>query len=234
VFGPAPVEEGIAWIESFRAEFHLSPGLIGHLAVLEAMRGRFDVARALIAEMQAVLEELGSHVTGAHMGEYVFLIATRAGQPEWAEEALRQSCGMLERMGDRGWLSTQAGELGHVLCALGRYDDAEVWARKSRELGQSDDIITQMYWRQVEAKVRAHRGEAGEAERLAREAVEYGEDTDMLSPRGLSYLDLAEVLELAGKRAEAAQTIRAALALFEQKGDVPMTDQARARLEGLL
>jgi hypothetical protein len=137
-------------------------------------------------------------------------------------------------MGDTGWLSTQAGELAHVLCTLGRHDEAAEWAQKSAELGQSDDIVTQMYWRQVEARVRAHRGEVGEAERLAREAVVYGKDTDMLSPRGLSHLDLAEVLELAGKRSESAHEVQAALELFEQKGDLAMADQARARLERLL
>jgi len=121
-----------------------------------------------------------------------------------------------------------------VLCSLGRYDEAYEWARKSAELGQIDDIITQMYWRQVEARVFAHRGEVVRAEELAREAVQYGEPTDMLSPRGLSQLDLAEVLELAGNRIEAAERAREALRLFEQKGDLAMVDQAQAQLERLL
>jgi hypothetical protein len=56
----------------------------------------------------------------------------------------------------------------------------------------------------------------------------------MLWTRGLTLLDLAEVLEAAGRRYEAAAEIESALALFEQKGDLPMADQARARLERLL
>ena len=147
---------------------------------------------------------------------------------------MRRTCDELERMGERGWLSTQAAHLGYVLCTLGQYDEAEAWARKSAELGQSDDIVTQMYWRQVEARVRAHRGEFDRAEELAREAVRYGERTDMLSNRGLGYLDLGEVLELAGRNAESAQEVRTALDLYERKGDLPMADQARARLERLL
>jgi hypothetical protein len=61
-----------------------------------------------------------------------------------------------------------------------------------------------MYWRQVLARVTAHRGEYEEAESLAREAVAFGESTDMLWPRGLA------------------------------QGDLPMVDQSRARLEQLL
>jgi hypothetical protein len=81
--------------------------------------------------------------------------------------------------------------------------------------------------------VTAHRGEYEEAESLAREAVAFGESTDMLWPRGLA-LDLAEVLKAAGSREEAAGEVERALALFEEKGDLAMVDQSRARLEQLL
>ena len=64
--------------------------------------------------------------------------------------------------------------------------------------------------------------------------MEYGAQTDMLSPRGLSHLDLAEVLELSGRNVKSAQEVRTALELFEQKGDLPMAEQARARLARLL
>jgi tetratricopeptide (TPR) repeat protein len=157
----------------------------------------------------------------------------RAGDPEAAVAVLRETCGLLEQMGERGWLSTQAGELGHALCELGCYDEAEEWSRKSRELGEADDIVTQMYWRQVEAKIHAHRGELDDAERLARQAVAYGEETDMLSSTGLALLDLAEVLEASGRRDEAAAETQRAVDLFERKGDAAMVEPARARLERL-
>jgi hypothetical protein len=64
--------------------------------------------------------------------------------------------------------------------------------------------------------------------------VLYGAQTDMLSMRGLSQLDLAEVLGLAGRHTDSAQEVRTALELYELKGDLPMADQARARLERLL
>jgi hypothetical protein len=106
--------------------------------------------------------------------------------------------------------------------------------RKSRELGGSDDIVTQMLWRQVLARAHGHRGEAHLAVRLAREAVEYGGRTDMLVNRGIAHLDLAEVLEGAGMGSAAAEEARTALELFECKGDLPMADKAKTRLERLL
>jgi ATP/maltotriose-dependent transcriptional regulator MalT len=234
VFGPATVEEGIAWHQNVRLMHSFASHQLGIQAMLEAMQGRFAVARTMVADFQARREELGPHVTNAHRGEWIFHIELRAGELQLAEAALRQTCDELDRMGEKGWLSTQAGQLGHVLCTLGQHEEAEEWARKSAELGQSDDITTQMYWRQVQARVSAYRGEFERAEVLAREAVRYGEQTDMLFMHGLSRLDLAEVLELAGRNGDAAQEVRRALELYERKGDLPMADQARARLERLL
>jgi tetratricopeptide (TPR) repeat protein len=198
------------------------------------MEGRSDDARALLVEMRARYEELGQSVRTILQRWYSAYVETRSGDHEAAERALRESCELLEEMGDRGWLSTYAAYLGHALCSLGRWDEAGEWGEKSRQLGGSDDIVTQMLWRQVLARVHGHRGEADDAERLAREAVEFGGRTDMLVNRGTAHLDLAEVLEHAGMRSAAAEEVGNALQLFERKGDLPMTDQARTRLERLL
>jgi hypothetical protein len=47
-------------------------------------------------------------------------------------------------------------------------------------------------------------------------------------------MDLAEVLESAGRKAEAVAEVEQALELYEGKGDVPMAARARARLRRLL
>jgi ATP/maltotriose-dependent transcriptional regulator MalT len=197
------------------------------------MEGRFEEARSLLAEMRARYEELGERVRLILQLWWSGYVETRAGDLHAAERALRESCERLEEMGNPGWLSTYAANLGQVLCSLGRHDEAGEWGAKSRELGGSVDIVTQMLWRQVLARVHAHRGELVEAERLAREAVEYGERTDMLVNRANTHLDLAEVLEAAG-RPEAADEVRKALELFERKGDSPMAEQARARRAALV
>jgi class 3 adenylate cyclase/tetratricopeptide (TPR) repeat protein len=230
LWGPEPAEEGLQWYESRPEAVRTRPD---RLAVLEAMRGRFDEARELLAEAQARTEELGQGLELGRQGETAWFVEIRGGDPVAAEAALRKACQLLEQMGERSALSTQAGELGHVLCALNRHDEAEQWARKSRNLGGGDDILTQMLWRQVLAKVQARRGELEEATRLAREAVELGEKTDMLIAIGLAHLDLAEVLEQAGRSDEAGQEVKKALELFGRKGDLPMAEQARMHLKEL-
>jgi len=209
------------------------PNMLLHWADLEAMRGRFGEARALLAQGLARLEELGHRTLIAGAGEDCWCVEMHAGDPVAGERALRRSCELLEQMGERSYLSTHAGWLGQALWALGRYDEAEDWAEKARALGASDDVITQMLWRQVCAKVFAHRSDLEEAERLAREAVALAEETDQLNSHGDALVDLAEVLELARRRDEAAADVEKALTLYERKGDVVMAERARTRLDDL-
>jgi class 3 adenylate cyclase/tetratricopeptide (TPR) repeat protein len=233
VYGPAPVEEGLRWLDAREDMMFSSPALLGQRAVLMALAGRLDEARELRLAARTRLRELGQLMMEAH-GEWTWHIERRSGDPEAAEAVLQESCAFYEQLGERAWLSTLAGQLGQTLCLLGRFEEAERWASRGRELGSSDDVITQMLWRQVMAKVNARKGLFGEAEPLAHEAVELGQETDMLFSLGDAHMDLAEVLELAGRNDEAAHEVRRALKLFEQKGDAPLAEQARARLECLL
>ena len=136
-------------------------------------------------------------------------IAALAGDHATAAGYLRRYCEMLERHGNRAWLSTYAPTLGRSLCALGRYDEAEPLAQLGRELGDEQDFATQMLWRQVQARVHAHRGEHAEAERLAREAVAIAERTDALNFQGDALCDLAEVLAAAGRTRRGRRSARA-------------------------
>jgi tetratricopeptide (TPR) repeat protein len=78
--------------------------------------------------------------------------------------------------------------------------------------------------------VLARRGEHAEAERLAREAVETGDETDMLDAQADTHADLAEVLSLAGRPQEAIEALGQALARYERKGNVVMAGRVRERL----
>jgi len=231
--GPTPVDEALCWHQAQTVLAQKYPNMLNHQADLEAMRGRFGEARALLAQAHARLEELGHRTLIASAGEDYWCVEMHAGDPVAGERGLRRSCELLEQMGERSYLSTHAGWLGQALCALGRYDEAEDWAEKARALGASDDVLTQMLWRQVRAEVLARRGEHAEAERLAREAVALGSETDMVNSRGDAHSDLAEVLELAARRDEAAVEVEKALALYERKGNIVMLERARARLEEL-
>jgi tetratricopeptide (TPR) repeat protein len=90
-----------------------------------------------------------------------------------------------------------------------------------------------MLARQARAKVLARRGEHVEAERLAREAVNLGDRTEMLNDSANAYVDLAEVLALGGQTADAASALEEALARYARKGNVVSARRAQARLDSL-
>ena len=128
---------------------------------------------------------------------------------------------------------TDAPELGRSLCELGRYEDAEPWAQLGRELAAEQDITAQAHWRQVQARVHAHRGEHSRADQLAHEAVAIIEQSDALNMQGNTYCDLAEVLAQAGRSREAQAALEQALDRYKSKKNLAMVTQVRPRLKAL-
>src|SRR5262249_22506015 len=139
----------------------------------------------------------------------------------------RRACDQMEAMGHLSWLSTMIAQLGHGLYELGRLDEAYEAGAKAKEASAEDDVATQVHWRRVHAKVLARRGEPDRAELLAREAVALTETTDMVNMQAGALLDFAAVLELAGRRDEAASLLREAERLFETKENLLLAKRTR-------
>jgi tetratricopeptide (TPR) repeat protein len=157
-----------------------------------------------------------------------------AGDAAAAEAVLRSNCEALQRMGETGWLSTLAAYLAQALYEQDRLDEAESWVQRAREVGATDDATTQMLWRQAQAMVLARRGEHEPAEQLAQEAVTIVDRTDQWNEHGNVQMTLAEVLRLAGRPEEAAHAAGRAQKFYERKGNLVMTERARAFLASLL
>jgi tetratricopeptide (TPR) repeat protein len=169
---------------------------------------------------------LGVASATAWLGRLELLAGDAAAAAELNEEA----CRLLEQAENWGNLSTQAGWQGQALYALGKLEDAGIWAARAAELAAPDDPLTQMLWRQVKAKLLARNGDHAAAERLAREAVAVGEETDQLYDTANAYSDLAEVLELAGKSGETREALERALDLYQRKGCALMAERTEALL----
>jgi tetratricopeptide (TPR) repeat protein len=152
-----------------------------------------------------------------------------AGDHEAAACHLREYCGYLQKRGLH-YLSTYAPSLGRSLCMLGRHEEAQPWARLGRELGDQQDVGTQMLWRQAQALICSQRGQHEAAEQLAREAVVLSEKTDTLTHQGDALWDLADVLERAAKSEEARAALEAALERCERKRNLAMVAQVRQRM----
>src|ERR1044072_6669249 len=132
----------------------------------------------------------------------------------------RQRSPRLEEMGGRDLLATTAAMLAQALLAQDRPEEALHFCEVSRKAAAPEDLWSQVDGAGAYAKILARRGGEGEAETLAREAVELAASTDFLTLRGAAFLDLAEVLEVGGQAAGAVDALSAGLELYEQKGDL--------------
>jgi predicted ATPase/class 3 adenylate cyclase len=236
-FGPLPVEEGIARCRRFHDEAVDDPFIRGNAQVehgaLEAMRGNFQLARELVAEGLDTIAGLGFSLRAAMSSQEAFYVEMLAGDLDAAERIAREAYATLERMGERGYLSSAAALLAHALSGQGDLDQAERFSRASEDAAAADDAFSQVLWRSARAKVRARRGELDEAERLAGEAVTVAERTDLLNTRGDTLADLGEVVALAGRRAEAVAVFEQAAEIFERKGNLASLARVRLAAEEL-
>jgi class 3 adenylate cyclase/tetratricopeptide (TPR) repeat protein len=237
-FGPTPYSEGVRRCQEVLQQSNT--GNVEAMAKIElgcflAMRGRFDEAHEWYSGGLELLEELGQQLNVAGTSQEFYDIAMLSGDPAAAEQRLRSACDMLELIGENGFLGTRLGCLAEAIYAQGRYADAEAMSERAEELGAQDpsDRDAQFRWRAVRAKVLAQRGEHDAAGTMAREAVALIASTDWLNARGGALLDLAEVLQLAGRADEARVELREALHLYEAKENVVAADRTRTRLAAL-
>jgi tetratricopeptide (TPR) repeat protein len=229
--GSMRVSEHLAWHDEQKDMGHW--GMARRPWAL-AMLGRFDEARANLADLRAELVERGEETVLASLsGDVVIEIELLAGDPAAAVAVGEEACSRLSELQQQSVLSTVEGRLAQAYYELDRLEQADDRAGRAAKLGASDDAITQMLWRQVRAKVRARAGEHAEAERLAREAVAIGEGTKMLNAQASTYADLGEVLSRAGRSDDAVGALEQALARYERKGNLVMAQRTRTRLSQL-
>ena len=237
MWGTTPAEEGILRCDELLAEasgYRVAEGsLLTAKAVLFAMLGRSDEARASAARAKPMLEDLGGILPTMCIGSRLGLMEEILGDHERAAEIMLGPLDMLNRLGEKSFFSTLAGQYARVLALLGRLDEAEESARKGREASPPDDWASQISWRETLALVEAKRGNLEEAERLAREAVALTEGTDYLPQIGDAWYDLGFVLRLAGRKGEAAAALRQSLSLREAKGDIVRAARTREELAAL-
>ena len=185
-----------------------------------AARGEFARARELLRARAAIIEGLGDTLAGAGRGALTAAhVELLAGDPVAAEQVLREARAELERIGARGPQASVTALLAYALLEQGRYQAADGTARACADLAAHGGTGAQVRWRAVRARVLAARGpgEAGGAERLAREAVRLGERSEEPEPLAEALLALAEVPTLSAEEAAAARA--RALTLYQRKGN---------------
>jgi hypothetical protein len=128
---------------NLRAQSEILPALGG----LYAMTGRFEAARELLAESDAILAEPGFTIHSAP--EWAAFIALLEGDPAAAERGLRAGYERLTAMGESQLLSTTAALLARAIYQQGRHDEAYAFTEASAEAAAVEDVVTQIAWRAV-------------------------------------------------------------------------------------
>jgi class 3 adenylate cyclase/tetratricopeptide (TPR) repeat protein len=234
---PTPVDESLRRIDRIVASAGGNP-LVYATALTSkglffAMLGRFEEGRSMSRQGSDLLEDLHQTVWRAAGAQQAARIELLADDPVGAERVLRPGFETLDAMGERGYLSTVAALLAQALFLQSRLDEAERFAGVSKEACDESDVISQMLWRQSQARVLASRGELETAERLAREAVRIGGTTDDIVGHGEALVDLAEILRVVDRPGEAGTALEYAIGLFKRKGVVVLENRARAGLADL-
>ncbi len=232
--GTTPVDDAIARcnevMEYVREDRKAEAIILGVLAQLHAMGGRFEKGRELYRRGRQIVADLGPSVTAASTSLEASRVEMLAGDPATAERELRADYDVLEAMGESYFRSTISALLAHALWAQGRSEEAAAFAAIARDLTDEDDVLSQVSWRTVQAKFLAATGDPEGGLALAREAVEIAAGTIDIELQADALLDLSEVLRLAGHEHEQGPHLREALALYQQKGDVVLAGAARDRL----
>jgi class 3 adenylate cyclase/tetratricopeptide (TPR) repeat protein len=220
-YGPTPVDEALERCaevsERVTGDRQAEAAVLCVAAHLEAMRGAFDLSRALCLQARQIFEELGLRVEAASMVLESSRVELLAGNPAEAERELRRGFIVLEELRERYLLSSLSGLLARALWTQGRPDEAEDMSALAEEISDADDIDAQVHWRCVQAKILASRGAGDEAEALVRAAVDLLEPTDAVVLQIEALSDLGEVLTILG-RDGAASAFEQARQLAAAKG----------------
>ena len=198
---------------------------------MEAMRARFDQARAQVDREEAIHEELGLR-WGVNMAvSHRWRIEMLAGRPDAAEDAIRAGLegGLLHR--DDGTLVSFDLLLGIALLEQGRFSEArDVVERRGGVEGEERQA--HVMWCGIRARTSAEQGDLVEAERIARDGVASVAGTDELNTHAESLVHLGWVLRSAGDPDGAAGTVAEALELYGRKGNIAAATLVRSAFPG--
>ena len=234
-FGPTPAAEGIRRCREILQQpiTRTVEGMARiELGCFVALGGDFDEARSSFAQGHALLNDLGQRLQAAATSQEFFDLEMLASNPAVAEQRLRQACETLQQLGEKAFLATRIGCLAEAIYAQGRYAESEKVSREAEAAAATDpsDFDAQFRWRAVLGKVLARRGEFDAGEAMVRAAADLIKWTEWLNMRAGVETDLAEVLLLAGREAEAIPHLKEAVRLFEQKENKVGAARVRTRL----
>jgi tetratricopeptide (TPR) repeat protein len=152
------------------------------------------------------------------------------GRYEEAARLYRESYDSLGELGETGFRSTVAIELGESLYALGEHAEAERLAIEGEGMSSADDLVNFALGRALRAQILAERRELETAEALALDAVEYARRSDFPQIHARTDEALAQVRRAQGRIEESRALLEQAVHAHESRGDVVHAERVRRLL----
>jgi DNA-binding SARP family transcriptional activator len=222
VEGPWPAREAIDLCDALLVDAERAGrlSLVGCRAVLTAMIGRYDEARAEVEQARAGFADLRLDLQAAYLALLVALAEMLAGDAVAAEGAVRDAEAMVSGPGDRWYQAMVNVDLAPTVIAQGRWADAAAVLERIEAMPAPCDVTWVIKRHIVRARVAANAGDAGVAIDEAETAVAVAEPTSLLLARADAQRALAEAHRAARRPGDAAAALRRALALDERKGNL--------------
>lgn len=193
--------------------------------MLEALRGNFDSARDKFEASRSTARNLGLRHGLYETELFAGFVELLAGDPVAAEPHLVLARNGLGALGIGADAGKAASWLARSMLLQDRVDEADVLAAGALE-SAGQNLQTVIGSRAVLAEVRARQDRHGEARRLASEAIEIAEQTDITLDHALAVRSAARVAELCGDMSAASRHWEVAAELLKSKGVTGLTDGA--------
>ena len=195
--------------------------------------GRFGEARRFAGLALDEFRGLGTTTMAATSEQSLAWIELSAGDAGAALACLLRADAILAESGERSLRSTTQAMVARSYELLGRDDAAQAAIELAEQLSAPQEAINYAITHDVRARLALRNSDGDAALSWARSAVDQALKTDFVDLQGGARLGLAAVLSARGRADGAGSEARAALQLFEAKGDRPGADAARTLLERL-
>jgi len=196
---------------------------------MRARLGEFEGALDALTTYRDNLRQLGKGREFAVTAGCVWDVCWWSGDVQHGKEKLRESYELLERTGNKAFLSEIVRGLAEVALREAALDEAERLAALSEEISVAEDVESTAHVALLRAKVRAAHSDLVAAKELARQAIDLYTGTDYVERAADSRLTLAEILRAEGDPGADAAALEA-LALYEEKGNLVGAGWVRAFL----
>jgi len=204
------------------------------MADTQGTQGHFEQAIATYQRALSILEKLGDHEkTGALLNNMAIGFENE-GKLDRAEQLYRQAKSHFEQAGDPGNATTALGNIADIFYARGDLNGATKLYQQGLQAEQSLDPADTGYFLYRLADLNLTQGRVGDAERLAKQAIEaLPPERGGYQYRTSAMIVLGETLESMGNLPDSHRQFEEALATQQKMGAKALAAESQLELARL-